>query len=146
MNKNKKVLGISLIVSVIIVLSIFVLVDIKEDKKSFTVEELVISNLSIMAMDNVYATGDCSETIQKIKDQHWNNINKSRYKKGGEMSWYAAGLVLANHYIAKDCDTALEIIDQYLYDFKIADKDSGHSAIRDDIASGMRYAKYLLKG
>jgi len=145
MNKNEKVLGISLIVSVI-VLSIFVLVDIKEDKKSFTVEELVISNLSIMAMDNVYAIGDCSETIQKIKDRHWENINKSRYKINGEMSWYAAGLVLANHHIAKDCDTALEIIDQYLYDLKIADKDFGQSDIRDHIASAMRYAKNLLKG
>jgi len=96
-------------------------------------------------MENVYATGDCSEVIQKIKDRHWENINKNKYKRNAEISWYAAGLVLSAHYVAKDCNTANDVLNEYLDDLEIAHHDMGQSDIRDDIAASMRFVKSLLK-
>lgn len=153
MNKNEKIIKIGIAsASVIIVISImFVGGFFNIDKQSenqeeiINIEELVMSNIFSLSMENVYATGECSEVIQDIKDRRLENLNKSRYKNG-EISWYAAGLVLAAHYVVKDCDSADRILDEYLNDLKIVDKDHDQSDIRDDIASSFRYVKSLLKG
>lgn len=117
----------------------------QENEQLSTVEELVISNITMMSIQNVYATSDeCSDVLQKIKDKHWENINKSKYKNGGELAWYAAGLVLGAHHVAKDCNGAEKIIDEILADIQHADHELGQSDIRDDIAASMRFVKKML--
>lgn len=127
------------------IITVLELTDTQQDKSPQIMEELVMSNISLLSMEKVYASGDCADVIQKIKDKHWENINKSKYKRDGKMAWFAAGLVLSAHYVEKDCDTADEILDQYLIDAKIADKEAGQSDIRDDISAAIRYVKSLLK-
>ena len=147
MEKNKKTIVIIssalLLIGICAVWSILALID-TVDKKTPTIEELVMLDMLSLSMENVYATGDCSEVIQKTKDKHWENINKSKYKQGQELAWYAAGLVLAAHYVAQDCDTAESELDEILRTIQIADHETGQSDIRDDIAAAMRFVKALL--
>lgn len=147
MNKNEKIAAGTLVISLIavcVILSIVVLADTEGDK-SLSIEESLIFDTLSLSMENVYATEDCSEALQKIKDKHWANINTGKYKRAEELSWFAAGLVLGAHYVAKDCNTAESIIDQYIDDLWIADHDIGQSDIRDDIAAAMRFVKRVLQ-
>ncbi len=115
------------------------------DEKIPIFNELFISNTFSLSMENVYATGDCVEVLQKIKDEHWGNVNKPKYRDRGEMSWFAAGLVLGAHYVAKDCDTAESELDEILRNIQTADHEIGQSDIRDDISTAIRFIKTSLK-
>lgn len=145
---NKETILTQIILLAILVSVVIFLVTSYETLQEKTeikgIEKKVLEETSSLLMDNVYATGDCSEIIQKIKDERMSNLNKTKYRENGEMSWFAAGLALGVYYVGQDCDNASEKMDELLDETWNVSDDYGQSDKLDDLSAAFRFIKNLL--